>query len=61
VKKKGCFFTSKANLGVPNLVVWGIGAVAGVTLYASTIPKFQNDVLKYTPFAWYYEDKVWRS
>lgn len=34
---------------VPNLAIWGIGAVFGLTVFASSIPRYQRDVLAYLP------------
>ncbi|CAH7680114.1 cytochrome b-c1 complex subunit 10, partial [Phakopsora pachyrhizi] len=44
---------------IPNLGLWGVGAGAFVTLAASSIPRFQDDVLKKIPgIASYYQSDI---
>ncbi|KAH9816893.1 ubiquinol-cytochrome-c reductase complex subunit-domain-containing protein [Melampsora americana] len=44
---------------IPTLGLWGAGVGCAVTLFASAIPRFQNDVLKNIPgVAGYYESKI---
>ncbi|KEI41711.1 uncharacterized protein L969DRAFT_85520 [Mixia osmundae IAM 14324] len=41
----------------PTLAVWGVAAAGGILVYASSIPKFQQDVLLKVPLVKeYYKD-----